>query len=98
MRQIYEELQSALLSENQSREIRQLATDDIEIDLLVVNRPTVSDDLDNDKWNCFVSIGFSHHYEKLIRTSTLEERFFYIAKSATELPENIGIFFRMQMN
>ncbi len=84
MRQFYEEWKKHLLPENQVQTIRPLPTYDIQIDLLFVNRPIVSDDLDNDMWNCFLSTGFSHHYEILIRTNTLEERFFYIAKSATE--------------
>lgn len=36
-----------------------------------------------DKWNSFLSIGFSHHYEIIIKTKSLEERFFYIEKCAT---------------
>ena len=37
-----------------------------------------------DTWNSFLSVGFSHHYEIIIKTKTLEERFFYIGKCATE--------------
>ncbi len=32
----------------------------------------------------FVSIGFTHHYEILIKTKTIEERIFYITKTAKE--------------
>lgn len=32
----------------------------------------------------FLSIGFTHHYEILSHTSTLEERYFYITKAAEE--------------
>ena len=68
MRQFYEGWHEYLLTENQDN----------------INRPTLSDDLDMDRWNSFLSVGFSHHHEILIRTDTLEERFFYIGKCAAE--------------
>lgn len=84
MRQFYEGWCEYLLAENKSHLNRPTPSDEIQIDLLVLNRPTLSDDLDMDRWNSFLSVGFSHHYEILIRTKTLEERFFYIGKCATE--------------
>lgn len=84
MRQFYEEWQPYLITENHIHSIRPMLSDEIRIDLLATNRPTVSDDLDIDTWNSFLSIGFSHHYEIIIRAKTLEERFFYIGKCATE--------------
>jgi predicted nuclease of restriction endonuclease-like (RecB) superfamily len=35
-------------------------------------------------WAYFLRIGFIHHYEILLKTKSLEERFFYIQKCATE--------------
>lgn len=64
-----------------------MPTDDIQINLLTANRPLLTDDLDTDKWTNFLSIGFSHHYEILINTKSLDKRFFYIEESATELPD-----------
>ncbi|WP_436414488.1 PDDEXK nuclease domain-containing protein [Petrimonas sp.] len=84
MRQFYEEWQPYLITENHIQSIRPMLSDEIQIDLLAANRPTVSDDLEMDTWNSFLSIGFSHHYEIIIKTKTLEERFFYIGKCATE--------------
>lgn len=84
MRQFYEEWQPYLITENHTQSIRPMLSDEIRIDLLASNRPTLSDDLDMDTWNSFLSIGFSHHYEIIIRAKTLEERFFYIEKCATE--------------
>ncbi|MDD4439519.1 MAG: PDDEXK nuclease domain-containing protein [Tissierellia bacterium] len=84
MRQFYEEWQPYLITENHIQSIRPMLSGEIRIDLLAANRPTLSDDLDMDTWNSFLSIGFSHHYEIIIRTKTLEERFFYIGKCATE--------------
>ncbi|HBK41213.1 DUF1016 family protein [Petrimonas sulfuriphila] len=84
MRQFYEEWQPYLITENHIQSIRPMLSDEIQIDLLAANRPTVSDDLEMDTWNSFLSVGFSHHYEIIIKTKTLEERFFYIGKCATE--------------
>ncbi|OJV23063.1 MAG: hypothetical protein BGO30_09350 [Bacteroidetes bacterium 41-46] len=84
MRQFYEEWQPYLITENHIQSNRPMLSDEIRIDLLAANRPTVSDDLEMDTWNSFLSIGFSHHYEIIIKTKTLEERFFYIGKCATE--------------
>lgn len=84
MRQFYEEWQPYLITENHIQSFRPMLSDEIRIDLLAANRPTLSDDLDMDTWNSFLSIGFSHHYEIIIRAKTLEERFFYIGKCATE--------------
>lgn len=71
MRQFYEGWHEYLLTENQDN----------------INRPTLSDDLDMDRWNSFLSVGFSHHHEILIRTDTLEERFFYMEN----VQRNFGI-------
>lgn len=45
-----------------------------------LNRPPMAGDLDV---NDFLSISFSHHDEILSKTSTMEERVFYIHKAAT---------------
>lgn len=42
--------------------------------------PTVSDQLDH----YFFAVSFSHHYELLVKTKTLDERQFYLLKIATE--------------
>jgi predicted nuclease of restriction endonuclease-like (RecB) superfamily len=59
-------------------------SDKINTGLLLANCPTVSDDLSDKKWKNFLSIGFSHHYEILLRTNSFDERHFYIQKCATE--------------
>ena len=56
MRQFYEEWQPYLITENHIHSIRPMLSDEIRIDLLATNRPTVSDDLDIDTWNSFLSI------------------------------------------
>lgn len=45
-----------------------------------VNRSPLANDLD---WHEFLSLSFSHHYEILAKTDTLEERVFYIHQAAT---------------
>lgn len=44
----------------------------------VIIRPSVTDEFRN----TFLQVSFTHHYEILIKTSTLEERIFYIQKIA----------------
>ena len=48
--------------------------------LLNLNHQPMADDLD---WHDFFSISFSHHSEILSKTSTIEERVFYIHQAAT---------------
>lgn len=48
--------------------------------IMSLNRPPMAGDLDI---NDFLSISFTHHDEILSKTSTLEERVFYIHKAAT---------------
>ncbi len=85
MRQFYEEWEKCFQStENQSPIFRPLATDEIQTDMLLSNRPTLSDDLPTFDWNNFLSIGFSHHYEIIVKTTSTEERLFYINKCSLE--------------
>lgn len=46
----------------------------------LINRSPLANDLD---WHEFMSLSFSHHYEILAKTETLEERAFYIHQAAT---------------
>jgi len=54
MRLFYEEWQQYLLPENPTQTIRPLSTDDIQIDLMVINRPLLKDDFDKLNWECFL--------------------------------------------
>lgn len=60
------------------------ASDEIQIDLLVVNRPLLTDDFDKLNWECFLSTGFTYHYEILAKAKSLSERLFYINKCVSE--------------
>ena len=44
---------------------RPLVTDEIQIDFLIENRPLLTDDFNIAQ---FLSLGFTHHYELLIKT------------------------------
>lgn len=82
MRQFYEQWQ---LLENRSPSAGdfQVIDNDSVIEANAIsslNRPPMASDLDV---NDFLSISFSHHNEILSKTSTLEERVFYIHKAAT---------------
>lgn len=85
MRQFYEAWEHVFVNRQPiTGEIRPLSTDEIEIDLLTVNRPLLADDLQTSGIEYFLSIGFTHHYELLIKTDSVEERLFYIKHCATE--------------
>lgn len=72
------------ITENEQIENRQSVTDEIDIHLLERNRQSVTGVLKDIQWNNFLSIGFTHHNEIMVKTKTLEERLFYIEKCATE--------------
>ncbi|GHT31687.1 hypothetical protein AGMMS49574_13850 [Bacteroidia bacterium] len=44
----------------------------------------MADDLKDTEWKHFLSISFTHHYEMLLKTNSLNERIFYIQRCATE--------------
>ena len=68
-----------------NKEKRPLATDEIDLNLLVEKRPLPTDEFQLVNLRHFVSLGFTHHYELLIKTNTLEERLFYIEQCAIGL-------------
>lgn len=85
MRQFYEEWEKHFQSTEYQKSIfRPLPTDEIQTDLLLLNRPLLTDDLANLNFDDFLAIGFTHHYEILIKTKTVEERLFYINSCAKE--------------
>lgn len=51
---------------------------------VISNRPMTLDDFSEQEVNWFLSIGFSHHYDILIKTKSLQERLYYIRRCATE--------------
>ena len=51
---------------------------------VVANRPMTLDDFSKQEIEWFLSIGFSHHYDILIKTESLQERLYYIRRCATE--------------
>jgi predicted nuclease of restriction endonuclease-like (RecB) superfamily len=65
---------------------RPLTTDDLQVEenQIVINRPLLTDDLRADEINYFQAVGFTHHYEIILKTNTLDERLFYIRRCATE--------------
>lgn len=66
---------------------RQLSSADLEKPLNVddlLNRQMTSADLSAEDFECFLRVGFSNHREIIRKTSTLEERLFYIRRCAVE--------------
>jgi predicted nuclease of restriction endonuclease-like (RecB) superfamily len=86
MRQFYEEWEQYFqkTDNHQSSVIRPSVPDDIQTDILLINRPLATDDLIKVNIDQFLSVGFTHHYEILVKTKTLEERLFYIENCASE--------------
>ena len=79
MRIFYEQWQ---MLENCSPAVNELsAPQDTVNSLSLVNRSLVVNNLDI---HHFLSVSFTHHYEILAKTTTLEERAFYITKTAEE--------------
>ena len=52
--------------------------------IILANRPMALDDFSEQEIEWFLSIGFSHHYDILIKTSSIQERLYYIRRCATE--------------
>jgi predicted nuclease of restriction endonuclease-like (RecB) superfamily len=50
----------------------------------ITNRPLITDDLNSFDLDSFLKVGFTHHYEIVLKAKTLEERLFYIRKCAAE--------------
>ena len=66
---------------------RQLTSADLDMPQNVselLNRQMPSADLSIEDFSCFLNVGFSNHREIIRKTSTLEERLFYIRRCATE--------------
>ena len=78
MRIFYEQWQMVLEKRSPAVNEMEEFSQPIEINSLI-NRSLAVNDL---QWSAFLSIGFTHHYEILAKTTTLEERIFYIRKAA----------------
>ena len=61
---------------------RSLPTHDLQLHLLNEIRP--ADEKNHVDLYCFLTVGFTHHYEILKQTTQIEERIFYIERCATE--------------
>lgn len=69
----------------QTLAIRPLAVDELDYDSRILKTDILTNRslaVNNLTWELFFSIGFSHHYEILLKTNSLEERIFYIKKAA----------------
>ncbi len=73
MRLFHEEWNSSIIIDSNNEKVIQITDNDG-----FAIRPSVTDELKN----LFLQVSFTHHYELLIKTKTLEERIFYIQKVA----------------
>ena len=82
MRQFYEQWKDVLNRQPMAGDLQGVDNEEIlpTHALLMLNRQPLADDLDV---HDFFSISFSHHCEIMSKTSTVEERVFYIHQAAT---------------
>ncbi|MGL5111887.1 MAG: PDDEXK nuclease domain-containing protein [Flavobacterium sp.] len=81
-----ENRQSPIGDFNDGSLIHQLPTDELNDGLLIRQLPT--DELQNEFLGLFLKNGFTHHIAILNNTENIEERMFYIQKTATEFWNN----------
>jgi len=81
-----EELNRQLPSAELKNQNRQLATGDLNNSFVIRQLPT--DELQNEFSTMFLKIGFTHHIAIINNTESIEERVFYIQKTATEFWNN----------
>lgn len=81
-----EELNRQLPSAELKNQNRQLATGDLNNSFVIRQLPT--DELQNEFSTMFLKIGFTHHIAIINNTEGIEERVFYIQKTATEFWNN----------
>lgn len=81
-----EELNRQLATAELKNQNRQLATGDLNNSFIIRQLPT--DELQNEFSTMFLKIGFTHHIAIINNTEGIEERVFYIQKTATEFWNN----------
>lgn len=81
-----EELNRQLATAELKNQNRQLATSDLNNSFVIRQLPT--DELQNEFSTMFLKIGFTHHIAIINNTEGIEERVFYIQKTATEFWNN----------
>ena len=91
-----EELNRQLPSADLNNEIHQLPTDELNKDFLIRQLPT--DELQNEFLELFLKNGFTHHIAILNNTENIEERVFYIKKTATEFWNNTTLKHHLKSN
>ena len=86
------------LSVSQNDVNRTPAVYDLRINHLTEIRPIPTDKIQSVNLHCFLSIGFSLHYEIINKTSSLEERLFYIERCATEFWSREKLQYHLKSN
>jgi len=78
--------------------IRPPTTDDIQLDLLTKIRSLSADEIQSIDLHCFLTVGFTHHYEIIAKTKSLEERLFYVECCATEFWSKETLRYHLKSN
>jgi predicted nuclease of restriction endonuclease-like (RecB) superfamily len=75
-----------------------ISSQEIDIHVLTSNRQLSTGELPEEQIKQFLSIGFTHHYEILVKTQVIEERIFYIERCATEFWSVETLRYNLQSN
>lgn len=90
------ELNQQLPSAELKNTNRQLPTDDLNYGFVIRQLPT--DELQNEFVTMFLKNGFTHHIAIINNTEKIEERMFYIQKTATEFWNNTTLKHHLKSN
>jgi predicted nuclease of restriction endonuclease-like (RecB) superfamily len=71
---------------------------EIDIEALMLIRQPLAGELTQEQLNQFLSIGFTHHYEIIAKTTSFEERIFYIESCATEFWSKETLIYHLKSN
>jgi predicted nuclease of restriction endonuclease-like (RecB) superfamily len=72
------------LSDTDDGSLHHLASDELQIGGDYANRHLSSDDLESEHLEAFMRVGFTHHREILAKCKTIDERWYYIMRCASE--------------
>jgi predicted nuclease of restriction endonuclease-like (RecB) superfamily len=75
-----------------------ISSQEIDIHMLSSDRQLLAGGLSEEQIKQFLSLGFTHHYELLNKTDTLEERLFYIERCAAEFWSVEALRYNLQNN
>ena len=86
------------LSDNKEKENRSPAVNEIQQNLLTEIRSLMVNEFQSIDLQCFLSVGFSLHYEIIAKAKSFEERVFYIERCALEFWSREKLQYHLKSN